>query len=123
LNRDTLNHVNPKSVVRNPKIKPFVENVVSRCLDCGDLAEGFARICCENCKNSMLLPFSSKGRWFCRSCHEKALPEGEAALQQCEKVDAHSACAACSTQVQCFLLLQLNSGSPEKGVCLPTISM
>jgi len=62
LNRDTLNHVNPKSVVRNPKIKPFVENVVSRCLDCGDLAEGFARICCENCKNSMLLPFSSKGR-------------------------------------------------------------
>jgi len=31
----------------------------------------FARIYCETCKKSMLLPFSCKGRWFCPSCHEK----------------------------------------------------
>jgi len=48
-----------------------VEDVVNKYLDCGDLTKGFARIYCENCKKSMLLPFSCKGRWFCPSCHEK----------------------------------------------------
>jgi len=45
--------------------------VVNNYLDCGDLTKGFARIYCEDCKKSMLLPFSWKGRWFCPSCHEK----------------------------------------------------
>jgi hypothetical protein len=31
-------------------------------LDCGDLTKGFARVYCENCKKSMLLSFSCKGR-------------------------------------------------------------
>jgi len=52
-------------------LKPVVEDVVNNYLDCGDLTKGFARIYCENCKKSMLLPFSCKGRWFCPSCHEK----------------------------------------------------
>jgi hypothetical protein len=52
-------------------LKPVVEDVVNKYLDCGDLSKGFARIYCENCKKSMLLPFSCKGRWFCPSCHEK----------------------------------------------------
>ena len=52
-------------------LKPVVEDVVNKYLDCGDLTKGFARIYCENCKKSMLLPFSCKGRWFCPSCHEK----------------------------------------------------
>ncbi len=52
-------------------LKPVVEDVVNNYLDCGDLSKGFARIYCENCKKSMLLPFSCKGRWFCPSCHEK----------------------------------------------------
>ena len=39
--------------------------MVNKYLDCGDLTKGFARIYCENCKKSMLLPFSCKGRWFC----------------------------------------------------------
>ncbi len=52
-------------------LKPVVEDVVNKYLDCSDLTKGFARIYCENCKKSMLLPFSCKGRWFCPSCHEK----------------------------------------------------
>ena len=50
----------------------MVEEVVNNYLDCGDLTKGFARIYCEDCKKSMLLPFSCKGRWFCPSCHEKS---------------------------------------------------
>ena len=42
-------------------LKPVVEDVVNKYLDCGDLTKGFARIYCENCKKSMLLPFSCKG--------------------------------------------------------------
>ena len=45
-------------------LKPVVEDVVNNYLDCGDLAEGFARIYCENCKKSMLLPFSCMRRWW-----------------------------------------------------------
>ena len=45
-----------------PGLKPVVEDVVNKYLDCGDLTKGFARIYCENCKKSMLLPFSCKGR-------------------------------------------------------------
>ena len=52
-------------------LKPVVADVVNKYLDCGDLTKSFARIYCENCKKSMLLPFSCKGRWFCPSCHEK----------------------------------------------------
>ncbi|MDP6526781.1 MAG: transposase zinc-binding domain-containing protein, partial [Kiritimatiellia bacterium] len=52
-------------------LKPVVADVVNNYLDCGDLTKGFARIYCEDCKKSMLLPFSCKGRWFCPSCHEK----------------------------------------------------
>jgi hypothetical protein len=39
-------------------LKPVLEDVVNKYLDCGDLTKGFARIYCENCKKSMLLPFS-----------------------------------------------------------------
>ena len=39
-------------------LKPVVEDVVNKYLDCGDLTKGFARIDCENCKKSMLLPLS-----------------------------------------------------------------
>ena len=52
-------------------LKPVVEDVVNKYLDCGDRTKGFARIYCENCKKSMLLQSSCKGRWFCPSCHEK----------------------------------------------------
>jgi len=39
-------------------LKPVVEDVVNNYLDCGDLTKGFARIYCEDCKKSLLLPFS-----------------------------------------------------------------
>jgi len=52
-------------------LKRVVEDVVNKYLDGGDFTKGFAHIYCENCKKSMLLPFSCKGRWFCPSCHEK----------------------------------------------------
>ena len=31
-------------------LKPVVEDVVNKYLDCGDLSKGFARIYCESCK-------------------------------------------------------------------------
>jgi hypothetical protein len=48
-----------------------VEEGVNKDLDCGDLTKGFARIYCENCKKSMLMAFSCKGRGLCPSCQEK----------------------------------------------------
>jgi Transposase zinc-binding domain len=52
-------------------LKPAVEDVVNKYLDCGDLSKGFARLHCAKCNKDYLLAFSCKGRWFCPSCHEK----------------------------------------------------
>ncbi|MDF1555458.1 MAG: transposase [Deferrisomatales bacterium] len=53
--------------------RAVVDRVVRGYLDCGDLAQGFARIRCTTpgCRHEMLLAFSCKGRWFCPSCHQK----------------------------------------------------
>ena len=52
-------------------LKPAVEDVVNKYLDCGDLSKGFARLHCTECNKDYLLAFSCKGRWFCPSCHQK----------------------------------------------------
>ena len=52
-------------------LKPAVEDVVNKYLDCGDLSKGFARLHCDKCNKDYLLAFSCKGRWFCPSCHQK----------------------------------------------------
>jgi transposase-like protein len=52
-------------------LKPAVEEVVDKYLDCGDLSKGFARLHCDKCNKDYLLAFSCKGRWFCPSCHQK----------------------------------------------------
>jgi len=52
-------------------LKPAVEDVVNKYLDCGDLSKGFARLHCRKCNKDYLLAFSCKGRWFCPSCHQK----------------------------------------------------
>jgi len=52
-------------------LKPAVEDVVNKYLDCGDLSKGFARLHCAKCNKDYLLAFSCKGRWFCPSCHQK----------------------------------------------------
>ena len=38
---------------------------------CGDLAHGFARVRCPDCRHEFLFAFSCRGRWFCPSCHTK----------------------------------------------------
>ncbi len=52
-------------------LKPVVEDVVNKYLDCGDLTKGFVRVHGDHCKHDYLLAFSCKGRWFWPSCHQK----------------------------------------------------
>jgi hypothetical protein len=52
-------------------LKPIVQEVVNKFIDCGDLTRGFARVRCDTCKHEYLLAFSCRGRWFCPSCHQK----------------------------------------------------
>ncbi|MGB5217062.1 MAG: transposase zinc-binding domain-containing protein, partial [Smithella sp.] len=55
--------------------RPYIEKVIYRYLDCGDLHHGFARIRCKNCGHEYLLAFSCKRRHFCPSCHQKRVVE------------------------------------------------
>jgi hypothetical protein len=52
-------------------LRPIINEVVDKFLECGDLSKGFARIRCDDCAHEMLLSFSCKCRWFCPSCHQK----------------------------------------------------
>ena len=42
--------------------RPYVEQVIYRYLDCGDLHNGFARVKCKDCGHEYLLAF------FCTCC-------------------------------------------------------
>jgi|YelNatPaOPRAMG01_1025707.scaffolds.fasta_scaffold52738_2 hypothetical protein len=55
--------------------RPYVEQVIYRYLDCGDLHNGFARVRCKDCGHEYLLAFSCKRRHFCPSCHQKRVVE------------------------------------------------
>jgi len=55
--------------------RPYVEQVIYRYLDCGDLHNGFARVKCKDCGHEYLLAFSCKRRHFCPSCHQKRVVE------------------------------------------------
>jgi hypothetical protein len=55
--------------------RPYLEKVVYRYLDCGDLRNGFARVKCKDCGHEYLLAFSCKRRHFCPSCHQKRVVE------------------------------------------------
>jgi ribosomal protein S27E len=55
--------------------RPYVEKVIYRYLDCGDLHNGFARVKCKDCGHEYLLAFSCKRRHFCPSCHQKRVVE------------------------------------------------
>ena len=55
--------------------RPYVEQVIYRYLDCGDLHNGFARVKCKDCNHEYLLAFSCKRRHFCPSCHQKRVVE------------------------------------------------
>ncbi len=51
--------------------RPVVRHVVNQFLDCGDLRCGFARLWCPSCRKDLLLPYSSRRRCACPSCHQK----------------------------------------------------
>ena len=55
--------------------RPYVEQVIYRYLDCGDLHNGFARVKCKDCGHEYLSAFSCKRRHFCPSCHQKRVVE------------------------------------------------
>ena len=55
--------------------RPYLQKVIYRYLDCGDLHNGFARVKCKDCNHEYLLAFSCKRRHFCPSCHQKRVVE------------------------------------------------
>ena len=55
--------------------RPYLQKVIYRYLDCGDLHHGFARVKCRDCHHEYLLAFSCKRRHFCPSCHQKRVVE------------------------------------------------
>lgn len=52
-------------------LRPVVQDVVRRFLECGDLHEGFARVRCPLCCLEYLLAFSCKTRGFCPTCQQR----------------------------------------------------
>ena len=56
---------------RQGPLRPIVEEVVHKFLDCGNLERGFARVRCDKCQHEYLLAFSCKTSKFCPSCHQK----------------------------------------------------
>ena len=49
----------------------MVERVLREFLKCGLLEHGFARLWCSECRRSVLVAFSCRGRSFCPSCEKK----------------------------------------------------
>jgi len=56
-------------------LRPIVQEVVEKYLDCGNPKCGFARIKCHDCGTERLLMFYCKTRGFCPSCHAKRREE------------------------------------------------
>jgi len=56
-------------------LRPVIQDVVEKYLDCGNPMCGFARIRCPDCGEERLLMFSCKTRGFCPSCHAKRREE------------------------------------------------
>jgi hypothetical protein len=52
-------------------LRPVVERVLREFLECGLLQHGFARLWCGECRRSVLVAFSCRGRSFCPSCEKK----------------------------------------------------
>ena len=70
--------------------RPYVNDVIYRYLDCGDLHLGFARVRCQECGHEYLLAYSCKRRHFCPSCHQKRVVEfGEWLCTQVLKLVPH----------------------------------
>lgn len=58
-----------------PGLPAFVRRELYRYLDCGILANAFARMHCTRCGRDELVAFSCKGRGFCPSCCARRMAE------------------------------------------------
>jgi Putative transposase/Transposase zinc-binding domain len=58
----------------------YIEQAFRRYLDCGILANGFARAHCDECGHDFLIAFSCKGRGVCPSCNTRRMTETAAHL-------------------------------------------
>ena len=58
-----------------PGLPGFVRRELYGYLDCGILANGFARVHCASCGRDELVAFSCKGRGFCPSCGGRRMAE------------------------------------------------
>jgi len=56
---------------RHGPLRTVVERVLREFLKCGLLDHGFARLWCGECRRSVLVAFSCRGRSFCPSCEKK----------------------------------------------------
>ena len=57
-----------------------VEQAFRRYLECGILANGFARAHCDECGHDFMIAFSCKGRGVCPSCNTRRMAETAAHL-------------------------------------------
>ena len=53
----------------------YVERALRKFLECGILAHGFARACCEKCGQDFLVAYSCKGRGVCPGCNTRRMVE------------------------------------------------
>ena len=53
----------------------YVERDLRKFLECGILAHGFARACCEKCGQDFLVAYSCKGRGVCPGCNTRRMVE------------------------------------------------
>ena len=58
----------------------FVEKEILAYLDCGILANGFARVACRDCRREIVVAFSCKGRGLCPSCTSRRMHDLAARL-------------------------------------------
>jgi hypothetical protein len=56
---------------RHGPLRAVVERVLREFLRCGLLDHGFARLWCGECRRSVVIAFSCRGRSFCPSCEKK----------------------------------------------------
>ena len=70
-------------------LRPIIQDVVNKYLDCGNPKNGFARIKCKDCGLERLLMFSCHGRGFCPSCHSKRREEWGEWMREELVLDVH----------------------------------
>jgi Transposase zinc-binding domain len=69
---DELLRVWPQRFARQRgPLRAVVERVLREFLRCGLLEHGFARVWCGECRRSVLVAFSCRGRSFCPSCERR----------------------------------------------------